>query len=296
MPATPPLAELIDDINALDALLMPAKTTYFVDPQKGDDTAHDGKSWDAPKATIQAAITASNAEIDWSATPKRFNRIYVAPGVYAENLTPPYYCQIVGTGIRGTDTETEIHPTSGSCFTGTFLGTHLFNLRMEVMAQDDEILDLGICNNSRIKSCVFALGANVSGVVGIDTENCTHLWVEDCDFESGQLQDMAYAIYHRGGADKFAHNCRYLRNRMWVQTCGIWIQDTCTASQSLAQKNFIKVAGTGKGIDDNNGNLYCVENDIVVVGAGDAIEHAGGAGFTLRNHTLVNGSYALETA
>lgn len=270
-------------------------TQYFVSANDGNDS-NAGTSPDKPLATIQAAIDLANALIDWAATPMKRQVIWVEPGVYAENLTPGYYVDIVGLGIRGTDQMAEIHPTTGSVMTGTLLGSGFHNLQFEAMEASTPIFDIGICNNSVFKGCVFALGANVAGVVAIDTENCTHLGVFDCDFESGQLQDLAYAFYHRGGANKFAHNCRYIGNRIFAQTCGVWIQNTCTNSQMILQKNFIKVAGTGKGIDDNNGNSYCVENDIVIVGAGDAIEHAGGAGFTCRNHTLVNGSYALETA
>ena len=163
------------------------------------------------------------------------------------------------------------------------------------------MLDLGICNNSAIIACEFALGANVSGVVAIDTETCTHLVVLDCDFTSGMLQNMAYCAYHRGGADKFAHNVRYIGNRMYALTGGIYVASNCTASQMLVQRNFIHVDGTGKGIDgygggaDTGGQLEAVENDIIIVGAGDAI-HGLAAGKKLRNHTLVNGTYALETA
>lgn len=273
---------------------------YFVDPYTGNDNS-SGLSFDKAFKTLQKAITVSNALIDWSYTPPRYNIIWVCPGVYAENLTPPYYAFVLGLGIRGTDTMAEIRAASGSEFTGTFLGTILKNLRFEHLQASVPILDLGICNNSHIEQCEFTLGADVGGVAGIDTENCTHLTVVDCDFESGQLNTLAYAAYHRGGGDKYAHNVRYIGNRMFVQTCGIWTQSTCTASQALAQKNVIHCTGTGKGIDgmgggaDTGGALLAVENDIIIDGAGDAI-HGLAAGKKMRNHTLVNGSYALETA
>lgn len=270
-------------------------TQYYVSKNDGSDS-NAGTSRDAPLLTIQAAITKANALIDWGATPMKRQVIWVEPQVYAENLTPAYYCDIVGMGIRGTDQMAEIHPSTGSVMTGTLLGLACYNLQFEVDEASAEIFDIGICNNSKFQSCTFALGANVAGVVAIDTDNCTHLIVDDCDFESGQLQDMAYAFYHRGGADKYAHNVRYTNNRIFAQTCGIYIDAQCTDTEALFQKNFIHVPGTGKGIDDNNGGSFCVENDIVIDGAGDAIEHAGGAGHTLRNHTLVNGVYALETA
>jgi len=270
-------------------------TVYYVDAENGDDD-NDGLSWDNALATIQEAIDKSNATIDWDATPKAYNEIWVAPGVYAENLTPAFYCIIRGMGMRGTDTAAEIHPATGSCFTGTFLGSGLSNLRLEVDEASKPILDLDIANNSRIQSCEFGIGASVAGVAAIDTENATHLVIMDCDFTSGMNQNMAYVGYHRGGDDKYAHNVQYIGNRMWVKTAGIYVAADCTASQMLIQRNFIFVSGTGTGIHDLNGNSMVVDNDIIVEGAGDAINHAGGAGYTLRNHTLVNGTYALETA
>jgi len=272
---------------------------YFVSANRGNDN-NVGTSPNKPVATIQAAITLSNATIDWSATPKRYNVIWVEPGVYAENLTPAYYCHIVGLGIRGTDTMAEVHVEEDSVFTGTFLGTGLHNLWLEGEEASKPILDLGICNNSIIRGCVFALGANVAGVVGIDTENCTHLTVEDCDFESGQLQNLAYAIYNRGGSDKFAHNVRYKKNRMFVKNGGIYIATNCTASGAIAEENDIMVDTTGIGIDGDGGGsgegaLVAIKNRIIVAGAGDAI-HGVSAGNMLHNENNVNGSFAYETA
>lgn len=270
---------------------------YFVDNVNGLST-NDGLSWDSALNTIQAAITKSNATINWSYTPKDYNIITVKPGVYAENLTPAYYCHIVGQGVRGTDTAVEIHPATGSAMTGTLLGSGFRNLRFEGNSASTPIFDIGICNNSYIVECEFALGANVAGVTAIDTDNCTHLVVMDCDFTSGQLQNMAYCAYHRGGADKFAHAVRYINNRMWAATCGIYIADTCVASGALIQRNFIHIDSTGTGVQDAGyGYSNIVDNDIVVDGAGDAINHAGGTGGdVLNNRTIVNGSYALEPA
>lgn len=273
---------------------------YFVSTNDGNDN-NAGTSPDKPVATIAAAITLSNATINWSYTPKKYNVIWVEPGVYAENLTPAYYAHICGLGVRGTDTMSEIHVATGSVFTGTFLGSGLHNLWIEGEQASTPLLDLGICNNSLIRDCVFALGANVAGVVAIDTENCTHLTVEGCDFESGQLQDLAYAIYNRGGADKFAHNVRYRRNNIFAQTCGIYIASNCVASQAIAEENIINVKTTGTGIDgygggaDTGSQLKAVRNRIIIEGAGDAI-HGLAAGNKMHNETNVNGVFAYETA
>ena len=269
---------------------------YFVDGVAGND-ANDGKTWDKAFATVAVAITASNATIDWSYTPKKYNVIWIKPGVYAEALTPAYYCHMVGTGIRGTDTAAEIHHATGSAMTGTLLGSGFFNLRFECNTASTPIFDIGICNNSYIKDCEFALGANVAGVAAIDTENATHTVIQNCDFTSGMTQNLAYAGYHRGGADKYAHNVHWLGNRIWAKTAGIWMQSTCTGSGFLAKDNMIWIDAAGKGIDINANTPALLVNNFITGGAGaDAIEHAGGATYTTYNHTNIAGSAAEETA
>lgn len=273
-------------------------TQYFVSANDGKDY-NAGTSPNKPVATIQAAIDLANSLIDWSATPMKRSVIWVEPGVYAENLTPVYYCDIVGLGIRGTDQMAEIHPTTGDCMAGTLLGTGLHNLWFEVDAQDAECLDIGICNNSVIKGCTFTKGANVTGVNAISTENCTHLTFVGNWIGSGQLTDLAYGIYAAGGSNKFFHQCDIRDNVIQVATCGIYIASNCRATETVIRKNFIHAPGTNYGIrvlDAITPGAFVVENDIIIDGAGDAIEHSGGAGYTLYNKTLVNGSYAQETA
>jgi len=275
---------------------LPTGVTYFVDNVNGNDD-NTGLNLDQPLVTIQAAITLSNATINWSYTPKFYNYIYVKPGVYAENLTPAYYCVIEGLGIRGTDTAAEIHPATGSAMTGTLLGSGFRNLRFEGNTASTPIFDIGICNNSFIEDSEFALGASVAGVAAIDTENATHTVIKNCDFTSGMVQNLAYAGYHRGGADKYAHQVHWLGNRIWAKTAGLWIQNTCTASGFLAQGNFIWIDASGKGIDCNYAGAAMMVGNLIAGGTGaDAIEHAGGAGYTLFNQTNIAGSAAQETA
>lgn len=274
---------------------------YWVDSENGDNN-NEGMSPNSAFATIQTAVTASNATVAWSPNSDVFNYIMVLPGNnYAENLTPWYWAYMVGLGMRGTDTSTEIHTATGDCVAGTLLGTGLINLRLEVDAQDACCIDAGICNNSWFEHCQFVLGANVTGVVGIDTENCTHLTVRKCDFQSGQLQEMAYAIYARGGSDKFFHNCRIEENNIFAKTMGIYMDYLCTADRTIIKHNVINVSTTGTGIDgfgggaDTGGGALAVKNYIIIDGAGDAI-HGLAAGKKLHNETNVNGTFAYETA
>jgi hypothetical protein len=72
---------------------------FHVDGKDGSDN-NNGLSMDRAFATIAAAITAMNARIDWSESPwARSDLLYIAPGLYAENLTSfPYGCSVIGLG------------------------------------------------------------------------------------------------------------------------------------------------------------------------------------------------------
>ncbi len=273
----------------LSMIMSSALAVYFVDGDNGADT-NLGDSWEQAYETIDKAREVNNATIDWSATPKRYNVIFIAPGVYPEELSFPYYCHVIGTGIRGTDTATEIHPVTGSCFAGTMLGTHLLNLRLEV---NDAVpcLDVGICNNSKIEHCTFTNGAAVAATA-IDTENCSHLTVCHCSVESGMGTGMGYGFYFRGGADKYAHNVRIHDNVIFCDVAGIWIQNTCTPSQFAAYRNLI--ARPVKGIDDNSGMSYLFDNYISA--SSDAIEHANSASQCVGNHVINNVTGAVEAS
>lgn len=283
------VSDLMDGM-LLSSLPIGVKNVYYVDVDYGSD-GNDGSSWDHALATYARARTLSNATIDWAHNAYRYNAIVLSPGIYSvESGAFPYYCWVIGTGVRGTDTATEFHPATGAAFAGTMLGTVLYNLRIEV---DEAVpcLDVGVCNNSAVIKCTFTNGAAVAST-GIDTENCTHLWVEDCDFESGQTTGHAYGFYFRGGSNKYAHNVRIRNNRIFASTAGIWIQDTCTASQCVIGPDNL-IAGAAKGVDDNHGGSYVFGNFITGT---DAIEHAGGAAFTVGNSVVNNGTGAKEAA
>ena len=60
---------------------------------------------------------------------------------------------------------------------------------------------------------------------------------------------------------------------------------------------MIWIDASGKGIDCNYAGAALIVNNYITGGAGaDAIEHAGGAGYTTYNHTNIAGAAAEETA
>ncbi len=121
--------------TALGFRTAPQGVVYYVDGSHGNAAdVNDGTNPDAPKLTIQSAITASNATVTWANTPPYVgqNWIVIAPGNYAENLTPPYYCKMIGLGnCNGGDVNVMVEPASGSAMAGTGLGLHLYNIRFD---------------------------------------------------------------------------------------------------------------------------------------------------------------------
>jgi hypothetical protein len=266
---------------------------YYVDKTNPlANNANDGVSPLSPLLTIQAAITKSNAQIDWGDAfgglmPHSW--IIVGPGVYAENLTPAYYCHIVGTGILGTDTATEIHPTTGSALAGTGLGLHLFNLWFESETAVP-VLNFGVCNNTIIEQCVIAKGIAGLATIGIEFDNASHVQIRRCSFESG-VAAFARGIVANGGANKYLHNCRIEDNRIFAVTDGILIAVDCTATQTVIKDNVIALPAAG--INDLSADTYCVNNYIT---ATDAIVHANSATMCIANHVINNGVGAVEAA
>lgn len=280
-----------------EALMQGIANVYYVDGTNGND-ANDGSSWERAKATYLAARTLSNATIDWSATPKRYNAIFVAPGVYTETIYPPYYCHTVGTGIMGTDTAVEFHPAAGSAIvypdlTGaTALGSGFYNIRFEAETAVPVVF-LGIANNSIFHNCEFVKGIAGLATQGLRVQTATHFQVVNCRFISGVANFAEGIVFDHdplATGDKFVHSCQIKGNDIWAVTAGIRIDQHNVASGCLIQDNFI--ARPAKGIDDNNGNSYCVNNWI---SATDAIEHANTATQCIANHVINVATGAIET-
>lgn len=265
---------------------------YYVDknhPSAFDGT-NDGMDPEAPFLTIQAAIDASNALIDWGDTPSEFNTIWIAPGQYAENLTPPYYCRMIGTGLAaGGDVCVHVVPAAGSALAGTGLGLHLYNIRFDALTAVP-VLDFGVMNSCIVDSCMIVDGNPGLATVGIDTTDAGGSKIVNCNF--------AYAtnpltIGIRSTGDFF--DCLIQNCLIKAVTTGIDLSGAGLCGGSVAAHNMIWGGGTvllGTGIDDSAvGDLLCANNWIT---ATDAISHADAA-MTIDNHVMNAGAGAIET-
>jgi len=266
-------------------------TNYYVDKNHGNASDSNlGTDPEAPFLTVQAAITASNATVDWLHDSYAPNWIFVAPGTYAENLTTAYYCNIVGTGVLGTDTASEIHPATGSAMAGTFLGSVLMNLWLEVETAVP-VIDLGIANNSQILGCIIARGNAGLATMGIQTDNASHLHIIGNRLVSG-VATFPIGMQFLGGVNKYLHASVIRDNHIFASTTGIDLPANITAGQTVIQQNVIARPTTG--ISDLSGDTYVIDNWI---SAGtDAINHANLATHCIANHVLDNAVGAVEAA
>jgi len=276
--------------------LAPQGLVYYVDASHGRaNDNNDGTDPDNPLATIQQAITLNNATITWANTPPYVgvNTIVISPGTYAENLTPPYYCRIIGLGLatgNTTDVCVDIHPASGSALAGTGLACHWYNIRFTTDTAAP-VIDFGVMNSVIIEQCAITDGNPGLATVGIDTTSANSSWIINCVFK-GNTNPLTRGIRSTGNF----YSCRVIGNEICAVTTGIDLSGAALVGNAVIARNMIWGGGSvllGTGIDDSVvGDSFCVGNWIT---ATDAISHADAA-MTLDNHVQNAGVGAIETA
>jgi len=266
---------------------------YYVDGNHANASDGNlGTDPEAPFLTIQAAITASNALIDWAVTPSEFNTIWIAPGAYAENLTPPFYCNVIGLGLatgNATDVCVDVHPAAGSAVAGTGLGAYWGNIRFTTDTAVP-VLDFAVMNSCVFENCAITDGNPGLATVGIDTTDANSSWIINCLFK-GNTNPLTIGIRSTGDF----YSCRVIKCEICAVTTGIDLSGAALVGNAIAAHNYIWGGGAvllGTGIDDSVvGDLLCVNNWIT---ATDAISHADAA-MTIDNHVMNAGAGAIET-
>lgn len=270
---------------------------YYVDgSHENANDSNDGVNPDAPFETIQAAITASNATIDWTVTPPYygFNTIIIAPGTYAENLTPPYYCRVVGRGMatgNTTDICVDVHPAAGSAVAGTGLAAHWYNIRFEIDTAVP-VLDFGTMNSCVFEQCMITDGNPGLATVGLDTTGANSSWIVRCRF-TGNTNPLTIGIRSTGNF----FSCRVEDCDIAAVTTGIDLSGAALVGNCVIHQNRIWGGGAvllATGIDDSVvGDSLCTDNWIT---ATDAISHADLANMCIANHVIDAGVGAVEAA
>ena len=282
--------------NSLGLRTTPQGLVWYVDgshPLAND--LSDGTNPAEPLATIQAAITKNNATLDWAATPPYFgqNWIIVAAGDYDENLTPPFYCKVIGLGQATGNTNDQcvnVEPAAGSALAGTGLAAHFYNIRFTALTAVP-IIDFDVMNSCIFEECAIVDGNPGLATVGIDTTDANSSVIVRCRFV-GNTNPMTIGI--RSTGDFFS--CQVLECQIAAVTTGIDLSGAALVGNAVIAHNMIWGGGEvllGTGIDDSVvGNSLCVDNWIT---ATDAISHADAA-MTIANHVQNAGVGAVETA
>lgn len=283
--------------NSLGLRTTPQGLVWYVDgshPLAND--LSDGTNPHEPLATIQAAIDKNNATIDWAATPPYVgqNWIIVAPGQYAENLTPPYYCKIIGLGQATGNTNDQcvnVEPAAGSALAGTGLALHVYNIRFTALTAVP-VIDFGVMNSCIFEECAIVDGNPGLATVGIDTTDANSSVIIGCRFV-GNTNPMTIGI--RSTGDFFG--CQVVGNFIAAVTTGIDLSGAALVGNAVIAHNMICGGGAvllATGIDDSVvGDSFCVDN---WVSATDAINHADLANMCVANHVINAGAGAVEAA
>lgn len=133
---------------------------YFVG--KGGSDGQTGRSWEARVATIDQALTLSNADIAtaWDEAPwAPNNTIIIAPGSYAENITTGIWgVNLIGLGdafdING-ERGVNIEPATGSPYDGTsVINSRIHNIAFE-SKDTSPCFEADNFNRNIVSDCVF---------------------------------------------------------------------------------------------------------------------------------------------
>ena len=172
-------------VAGVGSMLRHGSNAYYVDGRYGSDN-NSGRSKDQPFATVAKSITVTNARIGWSNSPwANSDVIYIAPGVYAENITSlPHGCTVIGMGdAHDGDGENgvKIKPASGSPVDASSLvNAKIFNVAFESV-DASVVFDVAILNNVQLIHCVFKGAPEATtSVAGIYTNDSVNLTVLDC--------------------------------------------------------------------------------------------------------------------
>jgi len=165
-------------------------TVYFVDGNSGDDTNEGTLGWEAPLKTLEAAFTASHADIArgsdrWA----RRNTIYVAGDSFEEDLIIlPQKTDVIGVGSYNGHSGPNIlgnHVPANAGF-----GCRFFNVNFEPVAADDIFTLTGVTWGFELHKCTFRASGTLVAVSAVDMTAVPHTRIIGCRFLGGFTGDV----------------------------------------------------------------------------------------------------------
>lgn len=266
---------------------------WFVCDRNGSDSS-DGRSWDTPLLTIAAAVTKANNAITWENSPwgPRHN-IWIAPGLYAENLTAlPYGCNLIGLGdawdVNG-ERGVTIKPASGSPVDCTsIINSRIQNICFEA-PDTSAIFQADNLNRNVIIDCIFQglPGASPTTTRGLEVvKDMTGTLVKGCHFR--QIRNSVYLVADNANSKQITGDL--------IEDCyitggdqtGIYFDANCTPSNTII--NNCNIGGGGAtlalGLDDNTGVVHVYNTNFQCT----ACDPASGDGDSKYNNCYLNGA------
>lgn len=266
---------------------------WFVCDRNGSDS-NSGTGWDSPLLTIAAAVTKANAAISWSSSPwgPRHN-IWIAPGLYPENLTAlPYGCNLIGFGdawdVNG-ERGVTVKPASGSPVDCTsIINSRIQNICFE--APDTSVIfQADNLNRNVIIDCVFQglPGASPTTTRGLEVvKDMTGTIVKGCHFR--QIRNSIYLVADNANSKQITGDL--------IEDCyitggdqtGIYFDANCVPSNTII--NNCNIMGGGAtlalGLDDNTGVVSVFNTNFQCT----ACDPASGDGDSKYNNCYLNGA------
>ena len=206
--------------------------------------------------TIEAAITAVNADINWSNSPwANGDVIYILPGTYAENLTAlPHGCAMIGIGddIRDGQYGVVIQPASGDPVdVSAWINGYMENIGF-ISSSTNPAFDAAILNNCKLVNCFFSGAAeSTTATEAFVTNDCVKTTLKDCWAANATI---GFRFEYVDGGDSISYlwmeNCR----STYIATSGIYTSTNLVGPHSIVQDCQFMGSGqtTTKQIDDNS--------------------------------------------
>lgn len=222
-------------------LLRHNSRAYYVDERMGSDD-NSGRTPQGAFATFSKARAVVNARINWSATPWANNDIiYIAPGVYDENLTSmPHGVTVIGMG-DAFDADGErgvtIKPTTGKPVdVSAMVNTKIYNVRFE-SPDTSRVFDSAILNNVQFEHCVFAGAPEATtSTAGIYVNDSVMLTVRDCRF---MYVDCGIDFVYADGGDSMTRALIEGNYFTYISEAGIRVSANLVTPASMIVGNYI---------------------------------------------------------
>jgi hypothetical protein len=276
----------------------PSDLVVRVDSVLGDDDAESaGETWELPFATIQAGLNKARYLLGTTTIADAKNhraKVLVAPGHYNEQiLFSGYGIDLIGLGssVPGKDYGVVIN-YDGAVVAApavvAFSGSAISIQNVFIVQQAAyPALYIAGGDNNLIRNVVIE-GDNSLCTIGILAESMKGSWIRDC-----VITDFVTAGIHVAGASEayFLHGGiegNFLFSQASSPT-GILVDLTNLVARGSVIRNndiVLELGASSKGIDVNHtGSILVRDNFVSVPTSGTPIEHAGGAGYMIGNHT-----------